>query len=156
VPPGSLFRVEGERIVDAVAKLPEDVRGRIRARAENDNRLLCPLLDEGLCTVYANRPIVCRTQGMPLAVDNGESTFELDYCRLNFENVPPQFELLRSHVLNLDGTNQILAGVNLKLIQGEGLDPEEDGRVCFRKAAVGRLAGVHTPVNKEETSEVGG
>jgi Fe-S-cluster containining protein len=156
VPPRSLFRIEGERIRDAVAGLPEDVRERIRARAEDDNRLLCPLLDNGLCTVYEKRPIVCRTQGMPLAVENGRNSFELDYCQLNFEKVPPGFELLRSHVLNLDGINQILAGVNLRLVQGEGLDPEEDGRVSFRKAAVGRLVGTPTPVGETETSPAQG
>jgi len=156
VPPRSLFRIEGERIRDAVAGLPEEVRERIKARVEDDRRLLCPLLDNGLCTVYEKRPVVCRTQGMPLAVKNGRNSFELDYCRLNFEHVPPGFELLRAHVLNLDGINQILAGVNLKAVRGAGLDPEEDGRVCFRKAALGRLVGVPTPVDEEEASPVEG
>ncbi|MBN2492072.1 MAG: YkgJ family cysteine cluster protein [Planctomycetes bacterium] len=156
VPPRSLFRIEGERIRDAVLRLPGDVRARIRARVENPTRMLCPLLEEGVCLVYRDRPILCRTQGMPLAVERDDKAYDVDYCRLNFQGVPRDFEFGRRHILNLDGTNFILASLNLKLVEAAGLDPEEDGRVCFKKAATGRLVGVPTPVSQEEASEVSG
>jgi Fe-S-cluster containining protein len=155
VPPETLFRIEGELVRDAVGRLSEKQRERIRERVEDSERTLCPLLEDGACSIYESRPMICRTQGLPLAQQNGDEAFELDYCRLNFVTVPQDFELERRHILNLDGTNEILARINLKLVNAAGLDPEQDGRVCFAKAAVGRMVGVPTPVSKEAASAQG-
>ena len=58
------------------------------------NRLLnsltkaCRFLVNGKCTIYEFRPIICRTQGLPLLYENNKGTgFELSVCRLNFKNV---------------------------------------------------------------------
>lgn len=155
VPPETLFRIEGELVRDAVGGLSEEQRERIRERVEDSERTLCPLLEDGACSIYESRPMICRTQGLPLAQQNGDEAFELDYCRLNFVTVPQDFELERRHILNLDGTNEILARINLKLVNAAGLDPEQDGRVCFAKAAVGRMVGVPTPVSEEAASAQG-
>jgi uncharacterized protein len=155
VPPETLFRVEGEQIRDAVLRLPEDVRERVRMRVQNRDRMLCPLLEDGQCLVYANRPLICRTQGMPLAVEEDGENFSLNYCPLNFTDVPGGYEVGRRHILNLDGTNTLLASINLKLIRALGLDPTRDGRVLFQAAALGKIVGVPTPLENEEPSEVG-
>lgn len=146
VPPETLFRIEGEEILKAVAGLPAPLRECIRDRIERGEDLECPLLEEGGCMIYENRPILCRTQGMPLAVHREGKVYDLEYCRLNFTEVPSDFELPRRHILDIEGTNEILATLNLKLVGGAGLDPEQDGRVSFRRAALGKLQGVPTPV----------
>ena len=53
----------------------------------------CAFLDaEGACRIYADRPYVCRTQGLPLrwfAEDAGGATVELrDICSLNESKTP--------------------------------------------------------------------
>jgi Fe-S-cluster containining protein len=48
----------------------------------------CVFLADGLCAVYAARPVICRTQGAPLQlkVDDGKGnvTLSVDACPLNF------------------------------------------------------------------------
>ena len=49
----------------------------------------CPLLsDDGLCLVYAYRPMTCRLHGLPNIDISGES-FSDKYCSLNFQGVDP-------------------------------------------------------------------
>ena len=149
VPPDTLFRIEGEQILKAVSELPEPLQKRIRDRIHDGGDSRCPLLEKGGCMIYENRPILCRTQGMPLAVHREGKVYDLEYCRLNFTSIPSGFELPRRHILDIEGTNELLASLNLKLVGGVGLDPEEDGRVSFFMAALGKLQGVATPVERE-------
>lgn len=65
---------EEELVLDAVSRLSAEARGRVRARqAEAERRLACkpmaewqaervacPLLDDGLCAIHADRPLPCR------------------------------------------------------------------------------------------------
>ncbi|MDA3891122.1 MAG: YkgJ family cysteine cluster protein [Salinivirgaceae bacterium] len=47
---------------------------------------VCRFLVKGECSIYESRPIICRTQGLPLLYEsmNGEG-FELSVCNLNFK-----------------------------------------------------------------------
>lgn len=48
----------------------------------------CRFLVNGECQIYNSRPIICRTQGMPLLYENRNgSGFELSVCHLNFVGV---------------------------------------------------------------------
>lgn len=54
----------------------------------------CAFLDaDGACRVYADRPSVCRSQGLPLRVlfetEAGEIEEHRDICSLNLEGGPP-------------------------------------------------------------------
>jgi len=54
----------------------------------------CAFLDgEGACRIYAERPLVCRTQGLPLRFfledDDGEVEERRDVCPLNLDGGPP-------------------------------------------------------------------
>lgn len=79
----SVFEVEADRIrahcSDVLARKPHPVGD-------------CAFLDrEGVCRIYAHRPYVCRTQGLPLRwhEDQPNRTVELrDICELN-EAGPP-------------------------------------------------------------------
>ena len=58
----------------------------------------CAFLDaEGACRIYANRPSVCRSQGLPLRMffedENDEIVEHRDICPLNLDGGPPLAEL---------------------------------------------------------------
>lgn len=81
----TVFEIEAQRIRDAHPEL--------LATGEPHPRGACAFLDaEGACRVYAERPYVCRTQGLPLrwlAEDEaGEIVEQRDVCPLNLEGVP--------------------------------------------------------------------
>lgn len=49
----------------------------------------CAFLDrEGACRIYASRPYVCRTQGLPLRWLEDDGTERRDICALNEEGPP--------------------------------------------------------------------
>jgi Fe-S-cluster containining protein len=43
----------------------------------------CLFLNDGLCSIYESRPLICRTHGLPM-LSMGEDEWELSYCELNF------------------------------------------------------------------------
>jgi hypothetical protein len=51
------------------------------ANPESDD--CCPFLVGDACTIYDHRPIICRTQGLPLLF-TGDEGWELSACELNF------------------------------------------------------------------------
>lgn len=88
----TVFEVEAERIREGAAAL--------LSTAEPGPAGACAFLDaDGACRVYALRPYVCRTQGLPLRwleEDDDEPGAEVerrDICPLNDETGPPLTEL---------------------------------------------------------------
>lgn len=54
-----------------------------------DDMTPCPLLGEGgACLVYAHRPMICRTHGLP-NIDRSGEVFSDQYCTLNFPGEDP-------------------------------------------------------------------
>jgi uncharacterized protein len=51
----------------------------------------CPMLVDGLCTIYESRPFICRSHGLPL-LSMGEEGWELSHCELNFNGDAPVFD----------------------------------------------------------------
>lgn len=45
----------------------------------------CVFLKEHKCTIYTERPVICRTHGLPLLYMNEENEWELSTCELNFK-----------------------------------------------------------------------
>lgn len=105
----SLSLVEGVALAEALTSLPEDSARALRekAKAATANGP-CPLLHNGECALYAHRPIICRTHGLPILIADGEGQ-RIDFCPLNFSNVPT---LPGDAVVMLDRLNTILAAVN--------------------------------------------
>ena len=46
----------------------------------------CSFLLNGECTIYENRPVICRTHGLPLLYMNDDDNWELYVCDLNFSD----------------------------------------------------------------------
>ncbi|HEB89586.1 MAG TPA: YkgJ family cysteine cluster protein [Deltaproteobacteria bacterium] len=79
-------QVEAERIRRAHSDLLE--------RGEPHSEGGCAFLDgDGACRIHADRPSVCRTQGLPLRIlfedDTGEIVERRDICPLNLAGGPP-------------------------------------------------------------------
>lgn len=113
----TVFEVEAERIRRAH---PELLEAGTPGPAGG-----CAFLDaEGGCRVYAERPYVCRTQGLPLRwleelEDDGEIVERRDICELNLEG--PALESLPEDSLWLIGPfEQRLAALQDSLDGGQG------------------------------------
>lgn len=76
----------------------------------------CGFLKDGLCTLYAYRPIICRTHGLPVAFTN--ETFDppevnVSFCPMNFADVDlDQYEFGPQNTLDLDRLNERLREIN--------------------------------------------
>lgn len=107
----SVFEVEAAPIRDALAQLARtdpEARRRVRERGQDSELEACALLIDGRCSVYEQRPLICRSHGLPIGVresDEPGSALRLDHCPLNFLN----HEIPRASVLVLDAINQPLA-----------------------------------------------
>jgi hypothetical protein len=107
----SVFEVEAAPIRDALAQLERTdpvVRARIREQGADLEATSCALLVDGRCSVYEQRPLICRSHGLPIAVPDPErpdGPLRVDHCPLNFDDQPPP----RPSVLILDAVNRPLA-----------------------------------------------
>ena len=126
----SVLAIEAACIREAIDALPAASREHLaRTLAENPDR--CPLLIDGLCSVYTTRPVICRTQGLPLAyVDEEREAIEVSACPLNF---PDEYAFAPEGLLFLDGFNARLAELNRLWCREKGLDP--DRRLPLREIA---------------------
>lgn len=52
--------------------------------ADKTKENVCVFLNKQNCTIYSQRPIICRTHGLPLLFMNDNSEWELSACELNF------------------------------------------------------------------------
>lgn len=88
------------------------VRGRALAYERQPPPLTAPclFLDEGRCRIYEARPIICRSQGLPLRSREIAAPRHLDWCPLNFKGFAPA-DFDPAAVLNLETLNRLLAGL---------------------------------------------
>lgn len=62
----SVTALEAEVIAEGLASLPAATRAALAARAAEETDA-CPALEaDGRCAVYAFRPVICRTHGLPI------------------------------------------------------------------------------------------
>jgi len=125
----SVSGVEAARIEEALEALDAEARARVAGRASRRGR--CVMLeDDGRCAVYEARPLVCRTQGLPLAYPRGTlpaeavrarggGDREITYCPLNFEARGPD----AGDVLDAERVDRTLALINRLRAEGRRSDP---------------------------------
>ena len=116
----TVFAIEAERIASALATLARrdpELRERVRRQAddpaESDH---CALLVDGRCSIYADRPLICRSHGLPIAVTDDEGETTVDCCPLNFRGVNPPV----ASILRLDALNRPLA------VMAQMIDPSAE------------------------------
>lgn len=102
-----ITEVEAAYISSAVKQFPEERRSRLQARARDylaqrekllasrnvpdawgslpppGLRLPCPALEDGACSIYSHRPMICRRYGIPLY--NPQRPEQIFACELNFK-----------------------------------------------------------------------
>jgi len=104
----TLFPVEAANLVKAVESLPGEIRSLLSGRMQWPESGSCPLLLDDCCTVYNNRPVICRTHGLPLLAEvEGRRT--VDCCPDNFRGAE---SLPGSAVINLETLNSALVAIN--------------------------------------------
>ncbi len=105
----SVFLVEAYAIADAVANLEPERSALVHDRARKAlGGETCPLLEEKGCLLYNQRPIICRTHGLPILIRNGGAT-TIDFCPMNYRNVD---SIEGRHIIDLDRLNDTLAAIN--------------------------------------------
>lgn len=75
----SIFPIEFYSIAHRLEQ--QKVKIKLPSVTRQDN---CVFLKDHVCAIYAERPIICRTHGLPLLYVNEEEEWELSACELNF------------------------------------------------------------------------
>ena len=101
--------VEAASLALAWHQLPEAEAARLRTQLQQvDPGDRCPLLADDRCPLYAARPIICRTHGLPLLVEEPTGT-RVDRCPLNFTGLT---SLPGNAVVHLERLNSALVAAN--------------------------------------------
>jgi uncharacterized protein len=84
---------------------------------------ICIFLQEnGRCSVYSQRPVLCRTQGLALAyIDENSRSIEVSACPINFSE---DFSFEQDDLFFMDAFNNRLAELNLQYCRQAGLQPD--------------------------------
>lgn len=99
----SVFEIETDRIEEWFHAQNSGEKARLLETWKIPNQeSYCTFLYNDQCTIYEARPLICRTQGLPLFVASENA---LDYCPLNFKAGDPPKE----DWLNLERMNTLLA-----------------------------------------------
>lgn len=116
----SLLPLEMAAVCQAVLDLDEAARDLVKRQVVQEQDA-CPLLVDGLCVIYASRPLICRTQGFPLGyIDHERAVIELSVCPMSFDEQHP-FE--RESLLYMDPLNEELARLNEQYVSEKQLPP---------------------------------
>ncbi len=83
---------------------------------------LCSQLIDNHCSIYPQRPLICRTQGLPIGyIDEEREQIEVSACPLNF---PEDHLFDLPDLLLLDSFNSRLAALNSAYCQAAGIAAE--------------------------------
>jgi len=101
----SVFSLEAERIAAALAHLSStdpELRAAVRRQADDPAATdRCAMLVRGRCAIYDERPLICRSHGVPVRVEAPGEPPSQTCCPLNFTQVdPPASSVLRLEALN--------------------------------------------------------
>lgn len=79
----TIFPIEYYTIKEEIKKLNNLPKNKLW----NGITKSCRFLVNGECSIYQSRPIICRTQGLPILYKSmKDEGFELSVCKLNFTN----------------------------------------------------------------------
>lgn len=75
----SIFPIEFYSILNNIKR--ETIQPKVNGNASKEQ---CIFLHQHQCTIYNERPVICRTHGLPLLYMNEINEWELSACELNF------------------------------------------------------------------------
>lgn len=124
----SVAPIEADRLRGALTRLAATdpaLRRRIREQAAEPGRHACALLVDDRCSVYDERPIICRSHGLPVRATLDDGSAHTSVCPLNFVGtVAPA-----ASTLSLDAVNAPLSVI------GRMWDPDGE-RVAIAVIAI--------------------
>lgn len=130
----SVFAVEAEEARAAIEVLPAPIRAKLEEQASEvikreaqGEPVACPLLIDNRCSIYESRPLICRTQGLPLLIEAEDGGQEVDFCPLNFTGPGAIDDLDEDHLAPLEALNLRLALLNLEHCRETGLGDDAVG-----------------------------
>ncbi|MBR5704829.1 MAG: YkgJ family cysteine cluster protein [Deltaproteobacteria bacterium] len=107
----SLSSVEGVFIRQALRVLPPHEREDLLHHAAHSGEDVCPLLQEDICLLYAARPVICRTHGLPLLYRTEDGP-QVSCCPHNLAAFSAE-SLPGTDVLNMEVVNTTLAAIDV-------------------------------------------
>lgn len=128
----SVTAIEAEAIVEALAALPAERRAELAERAKSGDPGVCPALDpDGRCAVYAARPLICRSHGLPIrfAPEHPRALPVIDACPRNFAgrdlaSLPPDAVLDQATVSTILGALDAARAAERGRVPGERVEIE--------------------------------
>lgn len=96
----------------AIAQVIQGKTAKPVADEHTDN---CRFLQDSLCSIYSNRPFICRTQGLPIVYLIDEQ-YELSACNINFTTCNDSF-FTQENCLFMDSYNSELYRLNIDFIE---------------------------------------
>ena len=109
----SILPIEALSLSGALQDLPRLAIAAIRKRAAAVCIWECPLLSNGACSLYAFRPLICRTHGYPL-LTHYQGRASIGYCRHNFKKMP---SIPADAVIDLEKINGRLRAINASVLR---------------------------------------
>lgn len=129
----SLFPVEAAALTEGFSRLTAAEREHILTLAQKAEDG-CPLLHEGLCLLYELRPLICRSHGLPLLIEE-EGEQRVDFCPLNFQGAE---SLPGSSILSLATLNTALATISARFAAESGYEGPERVDILEALLAAGK------------------
>ena len=138
----SITRVEEAFLRRGLARIPGSIRKEISLAAQEKTREMCPALDpQGRCRVYASRPLICRSYGVPLRHRRDVCIVNppiIDVCDKNFVG-QPLTGLPAADVFDQTSLDTAVSEIDAEYCKRNGLPTGE--RVPLAQI----LAGLDTP-----------
>lgn len=107
----SIFPLEFYHIANALTERQVKLDLHVAPKTEG-----CVFLKDHKCTIYEERPVICRTHGLPLLYVNEEEEWELSACELNFTEFDTE-DFTTENTFPQDRFNSELFLLNKKFIQ---------------------------------------
>ncbi|MCL2294009.1 MAG: YkgJ family cysteine cluster protein [Spirochaetes bacterium] len=90
----------------------------------------CVFLENSICTIYEARPIICRTQGLPLLYFSDKlENYTISYCEKNFTSCNEDFEFNTEYAIDLDRLNSSLLKLNKEFMEAANLENNANKRI---------------------------
>lgn len=114
----SIMPVELIPILQWYGEQPVSIQQIIKQKKQTS----CIFLHNDSCIIYPVRPVICRTHGYPVLIDN-----TVDVCPLNMDiHFDPE------HILNLENCNTMLAAINMLFIKEVHIPALKKERINLR------------------------
>jgi hypothetical protein len=119
----TVTRVEADAVRAHLATLPAADLERLAARALEPSDDRCVALDaDGRCAIYAARPLVCRSHGVPVRMRDARSLPVVSSCHKNFVARGPE-AADADCILDQETLSTVLHAVDVAHARERGLPP---------------------------------